>query len=254
MAASNVSAGENHHNAFHFDDIPVDSNHNSLFATNAAATMNALQQQSHSLKFLEYHASHSRPRWQPELLQSADAVDGRFASFACLEEVTLVRSCPIFERAIVAVETPPTLRRLRFISSNPFTYKESTFVLQFEPPAAAPKPTIPFIRAGSGEIPPSLEELDIVVENGEENPTLYSPRHRAFIRQASRESLEKGLKLSILYTRWSSFFPPYLFGEGPPRVRLAYDVERDVFPFDLRDESPRPGSRAVQEPDVTMYF
>ncbi|KAF7197497.1 hypothetical protein HII31_01307 [Pseudocercospora fuligena] len=218
-ALETLYLGENCHNVRHFGD-EVDPTSNHLFTSDSAAALEALKQQSHSLKHLTYATTDIYYQHRQRRLTNPNKgpTDAGFADFQCLEVVTLIGHCPNFERAIMSSRSPPILKSLTFKSENVFrpgSYgeAESTFSM------------IPFLRAPSSSVPSTLKSIDVVYHNPPLSPQALTPSTRKFIETAAKATGKAGIKLRVLSEDRTNYFPPYLYGEPTPEEHVVYDGE-----------------------------
>ncbi|EME81300.1 uncharacterized protein MYCFIDRAFT_88010 [Pseudocercospora fijiensis CIRAD86] len=209
--------GENCYNIRHFGE-EVDPTSNHLFTSDSAASVEALKQQSHSLKQLTYATTDKYYQHRQRRLTNRNKgpTDAGFADFHCLESVTLIGYCPNFERAIMSSRSPPILKNLTFKSDNAFrpgSYgeAESTFSM------------IPFLRAPSSSVPPTLANLNVVYHNPPLSPQDLTPSTRIFIETAAKATGKVGINLRVLSEDRTNYFPPYLYGEPTPEEHVVYD-------------------------------
>ncbi|PPJ54831.1 hypothetical protein CBER1_08428 [Cercospora berteroae] len=209
-ALENLHLGENCHNCHHFEDV-IDPAANNLFNNDPAATLEAISQQSHSLKTLVYVTPELFNGWRRKMPKRS-AVDAGFVGFHLLEEVTLHGRCPNFERAVLSSRAPPTLKVLTYQIDQMFwpPYLDSS--------ADAPLATIPFIRAPSSSVPPSLKTLRIIGHIQDLTTAM-----KGQIEGAARGMKKMGINFELHFETWSSYFPPYLYGEPLPTTTSVYD-------------------------------
>lgn len=92
---------------------------------------------------------------------------------------------------------------------------------------------IPFLRAPSASIPPTLRIFNIVCEYGlhEESNLVSKGTLQATIRNAAKAVTKThgGVKMNVRHHDRGHYFPPFLYGEPQPKERLIYDGVKDRF-------------------------
>ena len=206
---------------------------NDLFQRRPDCTIEALKAQQDTLTTLTYvtTATHARPEFE---LSSANrtsvfAVNGGFADFQVLEEVTLIGHSPAFERCVMSTASPPNLKRLAYKSDRIFL---NTFNSSCAPNQTSILSEIPFLRAPSASMPKSLERLDITYSYADGIPRydLGTPgsKERTRISNADEAVSKLGIALRVYLTfgdgtAW--YYPPYLYGEREPRDGLVFEKD-----------------------------
>lgn len=184
-----------------------------LFRNDPAATLEALGQQKHSLKTLTYVATQYYQRGT-RLRPQRSPVDAGFAEFHSLESVTLCGQCPNFERAVMSSRSPPELKTLLFhtdeIFWSPYADGIPESILN----------SIPFLRAPSCSVPPTLSTLQII---GREQD--FTTAMKRTIAHAAKETQKMGVSLEVQLQTRSSYFPPYLYGEPLPKTTTVFAGE-----------------------------
>jgi hypothetical protein len=266
-SSHSISAGESLYNNFYFE-LPTSPCHNFLFFDYAAETMAALSQQKHSLDHIQYAGAVSESMNKYRSRQSDDVVDGAFRDFLNLKSISLVQPCTTFERAFMTICPPPNLQTLFFESSMPFfivgndkyDYRDDHGENDLIEEDIL---RIPFLHAPHIIIPPSLDSLHVTIARADTTSTIsWRPLHR-FIEDNGKELLEKGIVLTVMAELASDYFPPYLYGEmEPPGSYVYHAKQQKFFGFadtdldwdELEDEDIRPGSSAVEEPEVPIVI
>jgi hypothetical protein len=258
--------GENHDNARVFGG-PISPCHNYLFFDYAAETMAALEQQKHSLESVSYAGAVSEGMDKYRSRQSADVIDGAFSAFPQLREISLHRPCAAFERAVMANRLPPNLKILCYKAKFPFfnvcgeAFNPETGDDSLSSLAAM---RLPFLHAADRPVPPALHALIVTVEEADVSYTLSLKTLRGFIHESAQTLLAKGVELSVLACDATNYYPPYLYGEEHPYEESVYHARfqptfysPDLFSdsdSDSEDDDARPGSSAVEEPEVPIVI
>lgn len=212
--------GENVYNQRHFSN-QIGQDYNHLFHLSAHTTMNALSQQKHSLKFLQYTAARylvigglnltnqpTRPR-EPGL-------DGGFPDFEKLESIACRGPCSAFERVVMASVPPPSLRSLIYQSGNPLTLSainptspDAEDIQDHDNYLIA---RLPFFRTTSAGTPNCLKEFSVVYENRTIASEVFTehrtPRVRAISQALKRRH---GATLTVSHEDGGAYYPPLLY-------------------------------------------
>lgn len=161
-------------------------------------------------------------------------MDGGFADFHHLENVSLIGDCALFERALISTRSPPNLRHLTFASVSPFRNSAGGGTHPSATPAegdTALLTYVPFLRTPSASIPKNLQTLDVVIEMSEYATPEWSlvDGFKAHVEKAAKAAAKtSGLKLRLLERRHGQYYPPFLWGEQEPEAKLMFDGDQFV--------------------------
>ena len=235
--------GENCYN-FRYLAAPPGPGYNHLFERRPATVINALSQQKHSLQTLTYATPEdSYVGFGDYVITSTPLnvapVDGGFADFHKLEKVTLMGECPNFERALLTSRHPPNLRELRFEAENPLLALHRRHAQNLNGEDDNVLDFIPFLRAPSASIPPTLKTLNLLYEYSTYGGGLSHSRRSAIKAAAKRTFESLKVTLNVKYRERGHYYPPFLFGEPTPAEGMIYDGYRGVFTEDLKEPSSR---------------
>ena len=228
--------GENCHNRRHFPGYDIPRGCNELFARDPKLSIEALQTQRASLRSLTYCTAVSQYGGRT-VFKTAKPVDGGFADFLALESVRLIGTCPLFEQAVMSMQSPPNLKSLFLRTGRPFQFDYKSL----ENRTGLDLTDIPFLRAPSVSITPTLESLEIVYHDNYALAIHLSARNgpeRAIIREAGKAVSKSNITLRVhtsVSEQGRSYFPPFLYGEEEPGLELVFDGKAFVGRFSELD-------------------
>lgn len=224
-ALESLHLGENCHNIRWFAN-QVDAEYNHLFRTDSEASVQALAQQKHSLKWLAYATPYPvtglHANTQVNRRHKAPH-DGGFADFHYLEEVALFGECREFERALMTTKCPPNLKSIKIKARLPFSASYDGY--DDDDTGSDFLKLTPFLRAPSCCVSETLEHLDITFEWSRRPLLSYMKfilRHKNLIIGAAHAAAEMGIRLQVSATHRSQYFPPYLYNEPVPEEWVVY--------------------------------
>lgn len=197
----------------------VAASYNHLFKNGARAAVEALSQQKHSLNSLTYSTAGSYVLNPISFLarmatQREAGIDAGFADFHLLEHIALIGSSASFERAVFSSQPPPNLRSLHFQSENSL-YMPRAFVQNLTSQGDAADryliSMLPFFRAPSASIPPTLESLRITYQHSyRQPPELANERRRTIQRAAAALKKQHNVCFTVTDLTFGNYYPPFL--------------------------------------------
>ena len=136
----------------------------------------------------------------------------------------------------MSMQSPPNLQSLFLRTGRPFQFDYKSL----ENRTGLDLTDIPFLRAPSVSITPTLENLEVVYHDNYALAIHLSGNgpERVIIREAAKAVSKSNITLRV-YTTVSelgrSYFPPFLYGEEEPGLELVFDGKAFVGRFSELD-------------------
>ena len=125
----------------------------------------------------------------------------------------------------MSVQPPPKLQHLSLKDVAPFRAFRPAHRYPHQLPDVEAVPYyIPFFRAPSASLPPTLKNLDVTYEKSAGPDFVLLDPSKYFIQAAAKIAVEKfgGVILRVFTRQHGRYFPPFLYGEREPEDELVY--------------------------------